>query len=77
VRLTEWISSRANQARMMSTRSTFCQSLCSLYGILEREIDSFASQWALTPRFGTTEMKQVGLDEQLALIETKAAALRR
>jgi hypothetical protein len=46
---------------------------------LEREIDSFASQWE--DRLGTLNMKfragkHAGLDEQLALIETKAAALR-
>jgi hypothetical protein len=48
---------------------------------LEREIDSFASQWELgmSPLFRQPirRGKHAGLDEQLALIEAKAAALRQ
>jgi hypothetical protein len=46
---------------------------------LEREIDSFAAQWKEHPtRDGATVRtgKEAGLGEQLALIETNAAALR-
>ena len=46
---------------------------------LEREIDSFASQWEEGVVQGVLirKGKHAGLGEQLALIETKAAELRK